>query len=176
MLLWGVTLVTFTLTNLVPADPVQAALGERAAADPEIVERFRAEMGYDQPIVMQYVNYLGRLSRGDPVAEGLSNAFPATAELALTAMCFAIVMGLFLGAWAAVKRNKIEDQIIRALSLVGLSVPTFWLALVAFYLFFYRLRLVPGSGRLDPAISPPPRVTGMLIVGCSSSTGSWLDA
>ncbi len=173
MLLWGVTLVTFTLTNLVPADPVQAALGERAAADPQIVERFRAEMGYDQPIVMQYVNYLGRLLRGDlgvsnqsrvPVAEGLSNAFPATAELALTAMCLAIVMGLFLGAWAAVKRNKIEDQIIRALSLVGLSVPTFWLALVAFYLFFYRLRLVPGSGRLDPAISPPPRVTGMLVV------------
>lgn len=173
LLLFGVTIVTFTLTNLVPADPVQAALGERAAADPEIVAKFRTEMGLDKPLIVQYFTYLYNVFHGDlgvsnqtrvPVAQGLLQAFPATAELALVAMTFAIIAGLALGARAAVKRNQFEDQAIRVLSLIGLSVPTFWLALIAYYFLFYRARLLPGSGRLAPSLTPPRHITGMYVV------------
>jgi peptide/nickel transport system permease protein len=169
----GVTVVTFTLTNLVPADPVQAALGEQAAADPEIVAKFRAENGLDQPLVAQYFNYLGNVLQGDlgvstqtrePVAEELAAAFPATIELAFSAIIFSSLIGIGLGLLAALKRRTFVDQIIRVVSLIGLSWPTFWLALVVYYVFFFQLGLFPGSGRLSPTEVAPPQVTGLYTV------------
>ncbi|MGO2141577.1 MAG: ABC transporter permease [Leucobacter sp.] len=173
LLLLGVTVVTFTLTNLVPSDPVQAALGEQAAANPEIVAKFRAEQGLDQPIVVQYFTYLGNVLQGNlgtsvqthqPVAKELATAFPATIELAVMAILWSAILGIGLGLWAALKRRTFVDQVIRVVSLIGLSWPTFWLALVAYYLFFFLLGILPGSGRLDPASIPPPHVTGMYTV------------
>jgi peptide/nickel transport system permease protein len=181
LLIFGVTLVTFTLANLVPADPAQAALGERAASDPEIVAAFRAEQGLDKPLVTQYLVYIGHLFQGNlgkstqtnnPVLADLSVAFPATAELAIFVILFSIIIGVGLGTWAALRQNRFSDQLFRVLSLVGISIPTFWLALAAFYVFFYQLRLAPGIGRLSAALQAPPHVTGMFTVDALLA-GQW---
>lgn len=181
VLMFGVTIVTFVLTNLVPADPVQAALGEQAAADPAIVAKFRADAGLDQPLPVQYVTYLGNVLQGDlgtsqqtrqPVATELARAFPATIELALVAIVIAVIIGVGLGLWAALKRRTITDQIIRVVSLIGISVPSFWLALVVYFVFFSQLHWFPGSGRLSAAAIPPTTITGLYTVD-SLLTGQW---
>jgi len=173
LLVLGVTLVTFGLTNLVPGDPVAAALGERASSDPQIVAAFRQAQGLDRPLVEQYVVYLGHLLHGNlgtsiqthnAVATDLAVAVPATAELALFVILLSVVLGIALGVLAALNHNRLPDQLIRAVSLVGISVPSFWLALALYYVFFFKLHLAPGTGRLDPAANPPPTVTGMYTV------------
>lgn len=173
LLLVGVTLVTFTLTNLVPGDPVASALGQRAAEDEATVAAFRERYGLDEPLYVQYGIYLSNLARGDlgisqqthrPVLQDLRAAVPATLELALWAVFFSLLIGVLFGVWSAYKRGKVTDQVLRVVSLTGLSVPTFWMAMVLFYVFSYRLRVVPGSGRLSPLITPPPRRTGLMTV------------
>jgi len=173
LLVWGVTVVTFVLTNLVPSDPAAAALGERAASDPATVAAFRHQYGLDQPLTTQYGKYLQRLVHLDlgtstqshnPVAQDLKSTFPATAELALSALLVAVVLGVALGLYAAMRQRRFADQVIRVLSLIGLSTPTFWLALIVYYVFFYKLGLFPGSGRLDAQFSPPPQVTGFYTI------------
>jgi len=174
LLLVGVTIVTFVLTNLVPASPVTAALGERASSDPRIVAAFKAAQGLDKPLPVQYVIYLGHLLQGNlgtsiqthnPVTEDLAAAFPATVELALFVIVLSIVIGLGLGLIAALRHNRLSDQVIRVVSLLGISVPTFWLAVAVYFLFFFVLHWAPGSGRLDPADTPPPTVNGLYTVG-----------
>ena len=173
ILLFGVTLVTFALTHLVPADPVQAQLGEQASGDPEIVQAFRERQGLDKPVPVQYAIYLGHLVRGNlgtsnvtqiPVRTELSRAFPATAELAIAAIVVSVILGIGLGLWAALRRQRLADQVIRLFSLAGVSAPTFWLALVAYYTLFYKLGLLPGSGRLSPEAVPPKQVTGFMTI------------
>lgn len=173
LLVWGVTLVTFVLTALVPANPAAAALGERQASDPAAVAAFEREWGLDQPLPVQYGMYLGRLVHGDlgrstqtrnPVATDLASAFPATAELAIAALTLSVLLGVGLGMVAAMRHRSIADQAIRVFSLIGISTPTFWLALLMFYVFFYQLGWAPGSGRLDAQFMPPPRVTGLYTV------------
>lgn len=173
LLVFGVTVVTFLLTNLVPADPAQAILGDRAAGDPEIVERTRQELGLDKPLIVQYFTYLGNLLHGDlgvsnqtrqPVAESIANVFPASIELGLGAIVISVVVGLILGLVSALNRNRPLDHAIRAISLIGISAPTFWLATVAYFVFFFKLHLVPGAGRLDPWLQAPPKVTGLYTV------------
>ncbi|MDR1633325.1 MAG: ABC transporter permease [Bifidobacteriaceae bacterium] len=180
-LLFGMTLVTFTLTNLVPGDPVAAALGQRAADDPEIVARFRAEYGLDRSLPAQYVAYLGRLIHLDlgtswqthrPIAQDLAKAIPATMEIAFGAIACAAIIGITFGAWSAYRRGRITDQVLRLVSLIGISLPTFWTAIVCFYVFYYRLGWAPGSGRLTPGVSAPPKVTGMYTVD-SLLAGQW---
>ena len=109
-----------------------------------------------------------------PVAKELAEAFPATIELAVSAIIFSALIGIGLGLWAAIRHRKFTDQVIRVVSLIGLSWPTFWLALVVYYLFFFLLGIFPGSGRLDPAAMPPPHVTGMYTVD-SLLAGQWLS-
>lgn len=173
LLVLGVTVVTFVLTNLVPASPITAALGERASSDPRIVEAFKAAQGLDKPKVVQYLVYLGHLFQGNlgtsiqthnPVATDLGRAFPATAELALFVIVLSIILGLGLGLVAALRHNRFADQLIRVVSLIGISVPTFWLAVAIYFLFFFQLHWAPGAGRLDPASTAPPKVTGMYTV------------
>ncbi|MGO2658537.1 ABC transporter permease [Mycetocola reblochoni] len=173
LLLIGVTLVTFLLTNLVPGDPVTAALGEGPASDPATREAFIQAHGLDKPAPVQYVMYLGALLTGDlgrslttgqPVVADLAKAIPATIELAVAAIVLSLAVSLVLGTLAAYRRGMVTDQVLRVLTLIGLSVPTFWLALVAFYVFFLQLGVVPGSGRISPSITPPPTVTGLYTV------------
>jgi peptide/nickel transport system permease protein len=179
LLIVGVTLVTFVLTNLVPGDPVAANLGQRAAENPATVAAYRAHYGLDRPLPVQYATYLGNLVRGDlgesqqthrPVLTDLQSAVPATLEIAIGAIVLSVLIGVGFGVIAAVRRGQLADSALRVVSLVGISVPTFWLALVAFYVFSFQLDLAPGSGRLAPATTAPPHVTGLytldaLLVG-----------
>jgi peptide/nickel transport system permease protein len=187
LLVLGVTIVTFILTNLVPGDPVAAALGQRAAEDPATVAQFRAQYGLDQPLVVQYFTYLGNLLHGDlgesqvthrPVLTDLVSAVPATLEIAVAAIILSIIIGVVFGMLAAYHRGKVTDHVLRVVSLAGLSVPTFWLALVLYYVFFFKLGIAPGSGRLSPIYAPPPTVTGLYTIDALLA-GQWtvfLDA
>jgi peptide/nickel transport system permease protein len=183
----GVTLVTFLLTNLVPGDPVAAALGQRAAEDPAIVAQFRKTYGFDKPLVAQYFTYLRNLVHGnlgtsttthDPVRHDLANALPATLELAISAIVLSIIIGVVLGTVAAYRRGRTSDHVLRIVSLTGLSVPTFWLALVLYYVFYFKLHIAPGSGRLSTDFNAPPTVTGMYTVDSllAGQTDTFLNA
>jgi peptide/nickel transport system permease protein len=169
----GITFVAFVLTELVPGDPAAANLGQRAIGDPAAVQSFRERYGLDKPLPVQYVVYLQHLVTGDlgqseqshrPVRTDLSEYVPATAELAVTSILIAFILGISLGVLAAVRRNRLTDQVLRVISLSGISMPTFWLALVALYVFFFKLGWVPGSGRLDPGVFPAPHVSGLYTV------------
>src|SRR5579859_5375095 len=169
----GVTLIAFVLTHLVPEDPAEANLGQRAGSDPVAVQVFREHYGLDKPLPIQYVVYLSNLVHGDmgeseqsrrPVRADLGEYIPATAELALTSIVLSGVLGVGLGILAALRRNGLTDQVLRVVSLAGMSMPSFWLALVALYVFFYQLELVPGSGRLDPGIPTPPHFSGLFVL------------
>lgn len=173
LLVVGVTLVTFVLTNLVPGDPIAAALGQRAAEDPAIVAQFRANYGLDKPLVTQYFTYLTNLVHGDlgvsttthrSVVDDLRQALPATLEIAIGAVVLSAIIGVVFGTVAAYRRGKASDQVLRVVSLTGLSVPTFWLALVLYYVFYFKLHIAPGSGRLSTDYLAPPTVTGMYTV------------
>ncbi len=173
LLVVGVTLVTFILTNLVPGDPVAAALGQRAAEDPAIVANFRAQYGLDQPLVVQYLTYLVNLLHGNlgmsttthnEVTADLAAALPATLEIAIGAIVLSVIIGVVLGTVAAYRRGKASDHVLRVVSLAGLSVPTFWLALVLYYVFYFKLHIAPGSGRLSPDFNTPPTVTGLYTI------------
>ncbi|MCM2578865.1 ABC transporter permease [Streptomyces meridianus] len=181
LLAFGVTLVTFVLTNVVPGDPAAANLGQRAIGDPAVVDQFRKQHGLDQPLPAQYVTYLGHLFQGDlgesqqthqPVLTDLATAVPATLELAGAAIAVSLVIGVALGVVAALRRDRLTDQLLRVVSLLGVSVPTFWLALLAFYVFFYQLGVAPGSGRLAPGMAPPPYVTGLHTIDAALA-GQW---
>lgn len=181
LLALGITLALFILTHLVPADPVTAFLGQGARNDPSAVATFRHNYGLDRPLPMQYLIYLGNMVHGDlgtsivthgPVSEDLRKAFPATMELALVAFFIAVVIGLGFGMFAALRKDRWQDQVIRVVSLAGVSAPVFWVALVTYYIFFFRLRLLPGGGRLDPGVDPPPTITGMYTLD-SALTGRW---
>lgn len=172
-LLLGITLVTFALATLVPGDPVVANLGERASQDPAIVQQFREQHGLDEPVPAQYLIYLRNLVEGDlgtsiqtarPVATDLRDSVPATVELAVVAMLFALPLGIVLGLVAALNRGHAADAVIRVVSLIGVSVPIFWLGLLVAYWLSFRAGLLPADGRLDATTVPPPRVTGMMTV------------
>jgi peptide/nickel transport system permease protein len=166
----GITLVVFALTQLVPSDAVTANLGEQAAGDPAAVAAFKHKYGLDKPLPVRYALYLEHLVQGDlgesaltrqPVRRDLGTFVPATAELALVSVLLAAFVGVAFGVYAAMRRNRLADHILRVVSLGGISMPTFWIALVALYVGFYRLGWFPGSDRLDPGTLPPPHVTGL---------------
>jgi peptide/nickel transport system permease protein len=181
ILVIGVTLVAFILTHLIPADPAAANLGQGALGDPAIVKAFYHEYGLDKPVAQQYLIYLWKLLHGNlgisehshnPVASDLRQYFPATIELALFAIFISIIVGVTLGVFAAVRRGHPVDGGLRVVSLLGVSMPTFWVALFAFYIFFYRLGWLPSGGRLSPGLSPPPTITGLYTVD-SLLSGEW---
>jgi peptide/nickel transport system permease protein len=177
----GITLIAFCLTHLVPADPAVAALGDTASNDQNLVHAFRERYGLNKPLPVQYGIYLWRLAHGDlgrssqttnTVWHDLSNAIPASLELALLGIVVTVVFGVLLGTISAMAYGRWLDQVIRVVSLIGVSVPAFWLALVAFYVFFYKLGWAPPGGRLDATTLSPPKVTGMYTVDAVLA-GQW---
>jgi peptide/nickel transport system permease protein len=177
----GITLVTFTISHAVPADPIVANLGQRAQEDPSIVNRYRHEWGLDKSLPQQYVIYVGNLLHGDlgvsittrrPVTDDLRQFFPATIELATAAVLFAVVIGVPLGVLAAVRRNRFLDHMSRVVSLIGISIPVFWLGLLALIIFYSHFGIFPGTGQIDDGIKLPPTRTGMLVVD-SLLAGDW---
>ncbi len=180
----GITLIAFCLTQLVPGDPAAANLGQRAIEDPAAVAAFRHHYGLDKPLPQQYLTYLWNVLHGDlgesqqshdSVVHDLRQFIPATVELAVLSILVAVVVGITLGVVAAVKRNGPVDHVLRVVSLGGVSMPTFWIALVALYVFFFRLDWLPGTGRLDPVVTPPPSHTGLYTVDAVLA-GQWSTA
>jgi len=145
--LLGITLITFLLMQALPGDPVQGMAGERA--NPETLARIRAELGADRPLPLQYLGYLKLLARGElgrsyytnrKVSDDLLQKFPNTLRLAVTAILFASVGGVFLGTLSAVKRGTVWDKLASVISVGGISIPEFWLGLTLMLIFALYLR------------------------------------
>jgi peptide/nickel transport system permease protein len=177
----GITFVVFVLTQLVPSNAVATNLGEQAAADPAAVAAFKAHYGLDKPLPVRYWIYLKHFAQGDlgqsslthqPVTDDLREFIPATAELALYSILIASALGVAFGVIAAMRRNRPVDHTLRVVSLGGISMPTFWIALVALYLGFYKLGWFPGADRLDPGVDPPPHKTGLYTIDALLA-GQW---
>jgi peptide/nickel transport system permease protein len=167
----GVSIITFALSHVVPTDPAAAALGDHAT-DAQI-HAFREQYGLNKPVPEQYWIYVTNLVQGDlgtslrtrrPVASDLRDFFPATFELSLTALVFSILIGVPAGVASAVSRNRLPDHVVRVVSLIGGSVPIFWLGLVLIGFFYGRLGWLPGGTRIDKFIPPPPAVTGLFTI------------
>lgn len=170
--LFGLAVVTFLIGRVMPVDPVIAAVGDNA---PEaVIQRVRAEMGLDQPLVVQFGHYVWQLLHGDfgksiltqnPVTTDIAHYFPATMELATFALLVAVLIGVPLGILSAVKQGSALDQIIRVLCLAGHSVPVFVLALLALLIFYAGLGIAPGPGRQGIMFQDMiPTVTGFLTI------------
>lgn len=167
----GVSIITFGLSHLIPADPAVVALGDHAT-DAQI-HAFRDKYGLNKPVPEQYWIYITGLLRGDlgtsirtrrPVAADLRDFFPATFELSLTALILSILIGIPAGVLSSTMRNRLPDHVVRLLSLIGGSVPIFWLGLILIGFFYGRLGWLPGGARIDKFIPAPPKVTGLFTV------------
>ncbi|HHW77511.1 MAG TPA: ABC transporter permease subunit [Xanthomonadaceae bacterium] len=167
----GVTLIAFALIHLVPGDPVQLMAGERGI-DPARHAELMRQYGFDQPLWRQYLGYIAGVLQGQlgnslitrqPVLHEFLTLFPATVELSLAAMLFAVGLGLPAGILAAVKRGSAFDHSVMGLSLTGYSMPIFWWALLLILLFSVQLGWTPVSGRIAVEFYIEP-VTGFLLV------------
>lgn len=167
----GVTLLTFSLIRMIPGDPVEVMMGERSL-DPEVHAAALKRLGLDQPLPVQYFNYLGQLLSGDLGASLKTQAgvwsefktlFPATLELALVALLFALVVGMTAGVIAAVKRGTVADHGVMTIALTGYSMPIFWWGLLLILVFSVGLGWTPVSGRLNLVFDVPPHTGFMLI-------------
>ena len=172
----GVTLLGFLLIHSIPGDPVEVRVGERGIT-PERLAYFRHELGLDQPLWKQFLDYEGQLLHGDlgrsvvtqeSVWTEFKTFFPATIELAVCALAFAIVIGLPLGVMAAVRRGSALDYGLIGLSVTGASMPIFWWGLMAVLIFSVALGWTPVSGRIDDLFYVEPR-TGFLLIDAWAS-------
>jgi peptide/nickel transport system permease protein len=174
-ILLGVTLLVFAMSVLTPGDPVIALLGEASQGmSAEAIDDLRRELGLDRPLVVQYLDYVGNLLRGDlgeslrsrrSVAAEIADRAAATAELALAALAIAVVSGVTLGILAATFRRSAIDALAMTIALLGVSLPVFWSGFLLMMLFALELGLLPASGRGTPQHLILPALT----VGLSSS-------
>jgi ABC-type dipeptide/oligopeptide/nickel transport system permease component len=172
----GVTLLIFAITRVIPGDPAVAMLGQRSS--PELRQRLREDLGLNEPLWLnvgavresgnilavfdsQYFDYMSSLLRGDlgrsifsniPVARSLAVRFPATVELTLFAMLFAVIVGIPTGVWAALRRGTFADTAVMTVALSGVSFPVFWLAIILIYIFSVNLGWLPPAHRLSPVV------------------------
>ena len=167
----GVTLLTFALVRLVPGDPLEMMAGERGLT-PERHAELMALYGYDKPLMEQYGLYLYDLAGGDfgksvvtkkPVLQEFFERFPATVELALCAMFFAVLVGLPMGILAAVRRGTVLDYAVMGTAVTGFSMPIFWWALLLVLFFSVNLGWTPVSGRIS-ALYWADAQTGFMLI------------
>lgn len=180
-ILLGIITMAFLLTTITKGDPLTAIVSEQQMNNPEIVAAAKARWGLDRSLPERYFIYVANLARGDmgtsfvtrrPVSQDLIARFPATLELVIAAMIIGATTGVVFGVLAAYYRDSAIDQGARLFSLFGSSVPIFWLGLALLFVFSVHFQLLPGPGRLDPRISPPPFVTGFMTVD-SLLAGIW---
>ena len=171
MVLAGVLVLTFLISHTVPGDPALLRAGPKASA--ETIARIRHDMGLDRPLPVQLWVYVRDLFRGDlgtsiltqrPVVDDIANHFPATFELTTASLLVVIVVGIPLGVLSAVRRDRLPDHVGRIIAISGVSLPVFWLGLMLIYIFFVRLGWLPGTGRLDIGVEPPPGLTGLYLL------------
>ena len=167
----GISLFSFFIIRMVPGDPVLLMLGERGA-DPKIYMEMKSSLGLDRPVFEQYYSYMENALTGDfgksivskrPVTSEFFARFPATLELGICAMLFAIILGIPAGVIAATKRNTPIDYILMGTSLVGFSMPIFWWGLILIIIFSVGLGLTPVSGRLS-VIYDVEAITGFMLI------------
>ena len=168
---FGITLLTFALIRMIPGDPIEVMVGERSL-DPVMHAAAMKRLGLDQPLYVQYFDYIGKLFHGDlgsslktqeSVWKEFTTLFPATLELALCALVFATVVGLLAGVIAAIKRGSIFDHGVMGISLTGFSMPIFVWGLLAVMFFSVFLGWTPVSGRIDLQYDVQPYTGFMLI-------------
>jgi peptide/nickel transport system permease protein len=171
LVLFGMSLITFTVSHIVPADPIRIIAGQRATQ--ETIEIFRKQYGMDKPLAVQYLIYMKNLLQGDlgesiisrrPVLEDLKDYFPATLELVGTAIFLALIIGIPLGVRSASRRGRLADHSFRVFAILGVSMPIFWLGLVNQLIFYGKLEILPIDGRLDTFLIAPPKVTGLYLI------------
>ena len=167
----GVTLVAFFFIRLLPGDPILLLAGERGISAARYAE-LQAQFGFDQPVIMQYFDYLTGLFHGDfgmsmvtrrPVWDEFFALFPATLELSFVAIIIAVVLGIPAGVIAAVKRGSVFDHTMMTTALIGYSMPIFWWALLAIIVFSGWLQWTPVSGRISVMYYFEP-VTGFMLI------------
>jgi peptide/nickel transport system permease protein len=178
--LFGVTVITFALTYLLPGNPALVKAGPLAT--PEHIAEMERRMGLDRPAVVQYWRYLSGVLRGDlgesattgrPVLQDLLQRVPATLELTLASLLVALGVGIPLGVVAAVRRDGWLDHVSRLLGVGGVAMPTFWTGLLVLYVFFYKLGVAPPPlGRLSAGASAPTAITGLYTVD-ALLTANW---
>jgi peptide/nickel transport system permease protein len=167
----GITVVTFFTLHIVPADPARLLAGP-GATESQLLQ-IRRDLGLDQPLPVQYLQYLGDLARGNlgrsiqtgqPVANDLVQRLPATLELALVTMLVYVALSIPLGVTAAVSRGTFPDLLIRFVSVAGVAVPAFWLGFLLQLVLYRQLGWFQHPvGRIAPEIPPPPFVTGFFL-------------
>jgi len=180
--LFGVSIIIFSISHVLPGDPVYLFVNPVEHTSEEL-EHMRKYLGLDRPLHEQYVTWLRGVLRGDlgrawftgqMVATDLKRRFPATFELTTVAMLIAILMAIPLGVLAAVHKGSWIDNISRPITILGVSVPSFWLGLILIYLLFFKLGIFPApSGRIRIGVSPPTSITGLYLVD-SLLTGNWV--
>ena len=178
--LLGLLAITFYIGRMVPIDPVLAVVGDRAT--PDIYNAAKEAMGLDKPLWQQFAMYVRDVLHGNlgtsiltsnPVWEDIKRVFPATLELATLATILGVLIGVPLGVAAAVRHNKLTDHIARFVSLIGSSMPVFWLGMMGLMLFYAKLGWLPGPGRIDPVYDGMvAEVTGSLLID-SVLAGAW---
>jgi peptide/nickel transport system permease protein len=180
--LLGLSVITFALARLVPSNPAAVYIGPKAR--PEDIARVAEQLGLNQPVPIQYLTYMRDMLTGDwgtsigtkrPVLEEILGRLPATLELILAAMLIAIPAGVLLGILSARWRRRPPDLAVRIISIVGVSLPAFWLGLLLQVLFFRNLHLLPLTGRVDADlrfVSPITELTGFYLFD-SAVSGNW---
>ncbi|MGQ5522903.1 ABC transporter permease subunit [Chitinimonas sp. PSY-7] len=167
----GITLVAFALIRMIPGDPIEVMVGERRL-DPEMHAAAMKRLGLDQPLHVQYLTYLNKLTEGDlgislvtrePVTKEFLALFPATVELAMCALLFAVLLGLPAGMIAGLKRGSIFDHGVMGAAMTGYSMPIFWWGLILIMFFSVSLGWTPVSGRIAIEYDIPVR-TGFLLI------------
>ncbi len=182
--LLGVSLLVFSMVHMVPGDPALVMLGEHA--NKESVDILREQMGLNKPLWEQYYLFVSNaitgdfgisLASGEPVIDEFMERFPATVELALFAMIFSTIIGLFAGIISAVKRYSIFDYAAMSTALAGVSMPVFWLGLMLIYFFSVELAWLPVSGRLGYEFDIET-ITGLFLIDSllANDTQAFWDA
>jgi ABC-type dipeptide/oligopeptide/nickel transport system permease component len=179
----GVSIITFALARVVPSDAAALYIGPKAR--PEEIEKVRIKLGLDKPLPVQYFIYMSELFQGDlgtsigtkrPVTQELTGRLPATLELLFAGMLLAVLFGVPLGVLSARSQGRPPDIFVRTLSIVGVSMPAFFLGLILQILFFRNLHLLPLAGRIDADMrftSPVKLITNFIILD-SLMTSNWI--
>ncbi|HEX3301369.1 MAG TPA: ABC transporter permease [Thermomicrobiales bacterium] len=171
LVLFGLSIITFTISRIVPADPARMMLGPRASKAQ--VERQREAMGLNDPYPKQYVDYVWGVLHGDfgkststrrNVSDDLRRYLPGTIEIGLYAFILSTVLGVPLGVASAVRRDTLVDHISRFISITGLALPVFWLALMVQFLFYGTLHILPDGQRLPQGVDPPKTITSLYTI------------
>jgi peptide/nickel transport system permease protein len=183
-ILFGVSILVFAWVHRLPGGPAEALLGERTT--PALVKQYREQYGLDDPLPVQYLKYVKELARGNlgvstvtrrTITEEIGTRFPATVELAFAAMLFAVFIGIPLGFFAAKYHGGATDHLTMVGSLIGISIPVFFLAIILKYIFAVRLGWLPTVGREDVlATRPHPTNFYMLDAIIEGDWGAFVDA